>query len=163
MGRGCRLRLLLASDRRGSRLDALLGWLLDFHRRGLDVGGLRGVRGHRLSLRAVDEFGGCGLVLGAGLRVGAGVGFVAKERRLRGLGTAAAARLLAPGDRHQHLGGHRLRHRSGVLQLLPRARFRRAGAAPGDHQSRAQCGHHPHHGEHHEHHLQLLRHGAGDL
>ena len=43
----------------------------------LDVGELRGLRRHRLSLRPLGEGGGRRLVLGAGLRMGPGVGFVA--------------------------------------------------------------------------------------
>ena len=160
-GRGPRPLLAARGCRRG--LGALRGRLLGFHGRGLDVGGLRGVCGHRVPLRALAACGRRGLVLGAGLRVGAGLGLVAQQRRLHRLGAAAAARLLAAGDRHQHLGGHGVRHRPGVLQLLPRARFRSAGAAPGHHQPHAQCGHHPQHGEHHQHHLQQLRRLTGDL
>ncbi|MEI9897107.1 MAG: hypothetical protein WDN28_25405 [Chthoniobacter sp.] len=84
-----------------------------------------------------------GLVLGAGLRMGAGLGFLAVERRLRRLGAAAARSALQPEvgistwvDNTYDIG-------PGYYSFCRVRDFRRAGPARGHYQSRGKYRDHP--------------------
>jgi len=66
-------------------------WLLGLYGSRLDLDFVRGFRLGDLSLRPMDPPARARLGLGAGTRMGPGLGFVAHRGRLRRLGAAAAA------------------------------------------------------------------------
>src|SRR5256885_16108117 len=89
-----RLRLATARSRAVARVASLHRRSLGLQRRRLDLGLRRIVRLGDLSLRTLGEAPSGWLGLGAGRRMGAGLGLVALEQGLRRLGAVAAGSAL---------------------------------------------------------------------
>src|SRR5215207_3755829 len=108
MGRSEWVWLRVAPERRRRRVGSLYRRILELHGRRMDVGELRRLGRDLLPLWTLGGYRWIRMVLGAWLRMGTGVGFLAQQRRIHRLGTASSRVRLGARPRSECLGGHQL-------------------------------------------------------